>query len=108
MSSSSGHSNRSLQSKGAPEPIDPITSEKATRRKAAARWEAKEEYTLVLYLEQQIAAAGDGVNFAKKHFASAAQHLKDTFTVKRGGEKTASACHTKWGNVSVISYLCAI
>jgi len=70
MSSSSGHSNHSLRSKGAPEPIDLITSEKATRRKAAARWEAEEEYALVLYLEQQIAAAGDGVNFAKKHFAS--------------------------------------
>ncbi|KIM60935.1 hypothetical protein SCLCIDRAFT_123214, partial [Scleroderma citrinum Foug A] len=76
-----------------------ILTEKATGRKPAAHWEEEEERTLVLYLEQKAAAAGDGANFAKKHFIGAAQHLKDNFTVKRGGEKTANASHTKWGNL---------
>ena len=108
MSQSSGHSDRSLQSKGIIEHVDMILTEKATGRKPAAHWEEEEERVLVLYLEQKAAAARDGANFAKKHFVGAAQHLKDNFTVKQGGEKTANACHTKWGNVSAISYLRAI
>ena len=107
MSQSSGHSDCSLWSKGNVISVDVVLTEKATQRKAAAHWE-EEECALVLYLEDHSAAAGDGANFSKKHFIGVAQHLKDKFLLQWGGEKTASACHTKWGSISVISYLCTI
>ncbi|KAG9308199.1 hypothetical protein JVU11DRAFT_12296 [Chiua virens] len=40
--------------------------------------------------------AGDSVNFTKKHFNNATQHLKTKFPNQQGGEKNGASCQTKW------------
>ncbi|KIM66619.1 hypothetical protein SCLCIDRAFT_21768 [Scleroderma citrinum Foug A] len=92
----SDNSDHSLRSKGLVDPISPEASKRVNQQKAAAIWVAEEEQALVLYLQQHIAAAGDGVNFSKKTFSGASQHLKEKFPEQRGGEKMATTCHTKW------------
>ncbi|KAI6102949.1 hypothetical protein F5141DRAFT_984743, partial [Pisolithus sp. B1] len=61
-----------------------------------AKWTEEEEHAFVLYLQEQVPAAGDGVNFLKKYFNSATQHLKDKFPNQHRGKKTASTCSSKW------------
>lgn len=99
MSSSSGRSNHSLCSKGAVDATELVFAEKSTQRKSPAKWTEDEECAFVLFLKDQTAAAGDGVNFQKKHFHDASLHLKATFPVQQGGEKTAGACQLKWTSV---------
>ena len=100
--SSASDSDRSLCSKGA---VAPTAAEKTNHRKVPVIWSDDEERALVLYLQEQAAGAGDGLNFLKKYFQGAAQHLTENFLMQRGGEKNASTCHTKWTNVR-LSYLC--
>ena len=60
----------------------------------------EEEHKLLAFLKQQLVAAGDGVNFLKKHFQDAANNLKTVFPVQCGGKKNARSCQTKWTSVS--------
>jgi len=101
MSSSSGRSNHSLRSKGAVDASEIESAEKSRQRKVPAFWTEDEERALVLYLQQQAPAAGDGLNFSKKHFNSVSQHLKTLFPVQLRGEKNGSACQSKWNTVSL-------
>jgi len=80
----------------------------AKPRKARANWTDAKERAFVLYLQQHAATAGDGLNFPKRTFTSVAQHLQERFLEQTGGEKTSTACHTKWTKVHTISYLCVI
>ncbi|KAI6102450.1 hypothetical protein EDD16DRAFT_1525598 [Pisolithus croceorrhizus] len=91
--SSSVQSNHSLHSLG---PVDLSDVEKSNPRKIPAKWTEEEEHAFVLYLQEQVPAAGDGVNFLKKYFNSTTQHLKDKFPNQHGGKKTASTCSSKW------------
>lgn len=100
--SSSEHSDRSLHSKGT---VENFLSEKASQRKVPAKWTDLEEHTFVLYLQQNAASAGDGVNFPKKIFNGAAHNLQEKFLEQTGGEKTGGTCHSKWNKVRMISYL---
>ena len=95
MSSSSG-SNCSLQSRGPPD----LTLAESTQKKPRAKWMTEEEHKLLAFLKQQLVAAGDGVNFLKKHFQDAANNLKTVFPVQCGGKKNARSCQTKWTSVS--------
>ncbi|KAI6040129.1 hypothetical protein EDC04DRAFT_2602662 [Pisolithus marmoratus] len=90
--SSSVQSNCSLCSHG---PVDPDV-EKPNPRKTPAKWLEDEEQALVIFLQEQAPTAGDGVNFSKKHFNNAAQHLQEKFPSQCGGEKTSTACSSKW------------
>jgi len=104
-SSSSGRSNRSLQSKGTINAAELASAERSSQKKTPAKWMDEEERALVLYLQQQMPGAGDGINFTRKHFNSTAQHLKTKFLVQKGGEKNGATCQTKWVGVR---YLCTI
>ncbi|KAI6099592.1 hypothetical protein F5141DRAFT_1010260, partial [Pisolithus sp. B1] len=102
--SSSEHSSHSLHSCG---PVEVSDAEKSSAtRKIPARWSEEEECALVLYLQEQVPAAGDGLNFLEKHFNNAAQHLKTQFPNQCSGEKTGATCASKWTTIC-ISYLCA-
>ncbi|KIK16343.1 hypothetical protein PISMIDRAFT_73490, partial [Pisolithus microcarpus 441] len=91
---SSEHSIHSLHSHG---PVEHSDAEKSnTTRKLLARWSEEEECALVLYLQEHAPAAGDGLNFLKKHFNNATQHLKTQFPNQRGGEKIGTTCASKW------------
>ena len=90
MSSSSG-SNRSLRSRGPPD----LEFAESTQKKPWAKWTTEEEHKLLAFLKQQLAAAGDGVNFLKKHFRDAANNLKTVFPAQHGGKKNARSCQTK-------------
>jgi len=39
------------------------------------------------------------MTFKATTFRAAAEHIKQKFAHQQGGEKTAEACKTKWGNV---------
>ncbi|KAI6015800.1 hypothetical protein PISMIDRAFT_43950, partial [Pisolithus microcarpus 441] len=90
---SSVQSNHSLHSQG---PADLSDVEKSNPRKIPAKWTEEEEHALVLFLQANAAAAGDGLNFSKRYFNSTSQHLKDKFPNQRGGEKTGNMCSSKW------------
>ena len=96
MSSSSG-SNHSLRSRGPP--VSDVLAE-STQKKPWAKWTTQEEHELLAFLKKQLPAAGDGVNFLKKHFQDAANRLKTVFPVQHGGEKNARSCQSKWTSVS--------
>ena len=96
MSSSSG-SNRSLQS-GGPTVSNALAA--SAEKKLRAKWTTGEEHQPLDFLKEQLPAAGDGVNFLKKHFQDAARNLKVVFPVQIGGEKNAKSCQTKWTSVS--------
>ena len=96
MSSSSG-SNHSLWSRGPP--VSDVLAE-STQKKPRAKWTTQEEHELLAFLKKQLPAAGDGVNFLKKHFWDATNHLKTVFPVQHGGEKNARSCQSKWTSVS--------
>ncbi|KAI6102812.1 hypothetical protein F5141DRAFT_1065434 [Pisolithus sp. B1] len=77
-------------------PVNLSDVEKSNPRKVPAKWTEEEEHAFVLYLQEQVPVARDGVNFLKKYFNSTAQHLKDKFPNQHGGEKMASTCSSKW------------
>ncbi|KAI6097341.1 hypothetical protein EDD16DRAFT_1443841, partial [Pisolithus croceorrhizus] len=77
-------------------PADLSDVEKSNPRKVLAKWTEEEGCALVLYLQENAAVAGDGLNFPKKYFNSASQHLKKKFPNQHGGEKTDSMCSSKW------------
>ncbi|KIM51515.1 hypothetical protein SCLCIDRAFT_143067, partial [Scleroderma citrinum Foug A] len=104
MSSSSG-SNRSLRSRGPP--VSDVLAE-STQKKPRAKWTTQEEHELLAFLKQQLPAAGDGVNFLKKHFWDATNRLKTVFPVQHGGEKNARSCQSKWTSLKEDYLLVAI
>ncbi|KAI6108123.1 hypothetical protein F5141DRAFT_1005314 [Pisolithus sp. B1] len=77
-------------------PTDISDVEKSNPRKIPAKWTEEEECALVLFLQENAAAAGDGLNFSKRYFNSASQHLKDKFPNQCGGKKTGNTCSPKW------------
>ncbi|KAI6039433.1 hypothetical protein EDC04DRAFT_2895228 [Pisolithus marmoratus] len=70
--------------------------DKSQSKETPAKWSEDEEQALVIFLQEQAPAASNGVNFSKKHFDNAAQHLQEKFLNQHGGEKTGTACSSKW------------
>ena len=96
-SDSSVESTRSHRSQGPVNIVPGLTSERT--RKVPARWTVDEERSLIDYLSNHKSEAGDAMNFKMTTFRAAAEHIKQAYAHQQGGEKTADACRTKWGNV---------
>lgn len=95
--SSSTGSKHSLRSKG---PVQEVAEcDAIPHRKLPAKWTEEEDAALVEYLRLHV--PGDGTNFKKTTWKSAADHLKEKFPQpQQGGEKTQSSCQTRWSKVS--------
>ncbi|KAI6026573.1 hypothetical protein PISMIDRAFT_75329, partial [Pisolithus microcarpus 441] len=65
-------------------------------RKVLVKWSEEEEHALVVYLQEHAPAAGDDLNFSKKHFNNVCQHLKEKLPNQHGGKKTSSTYLSKW------------
>ncbi|KAF8201924.1 hypothetical protein K438DRAFT_1535690, partial [Mycena galopus ATCC 62051] len=62
-----------------------------------ANWLFKDESSLIEFLVENIAEAGDNKNFTMKTFRACADHLEPTCT--KGGPKTAKSCTQKYSNL---------
>lgn len=71
-----------------------------------AAWTQADESTLIWFLIEHKAEAGDGMNFkAQTWKAAAAELLKST---SKGAPKTAASCKSKWQRVCIIFFSCRI
>jgi nucleoid-associated protein YejK len=76
---------------------DTVNSSASAKAKHAI-WTHQEELTLVQFLAERRAEAGDGMSFPKKTWERAAEEMRQYPTA--GGPKTWSVCKNKWGRVS--------
>lgn len=77
----------------------------ASKAKHASRavWTIPDEEALMEFLIEHKSEAGDGNNFKKALWTSAATHLNTIKT--RGAPKTADSCRAKYKAVSVLFYI---
>ncbi|KAG1839981.1 hypothetical protein DFJ58DRAFT_845517 [Suillus subalutaceus] len=96
--SDSDHSHRSLRSHHSGDSTSGATEpqlQSVSGRKEAAYWRLEEETAFLRYLYDNRSGT-DGATFPKRTYTEASEHLAKHFKNQKGGDKTISACKSKF------------